>query len=93
MKEKKDIPFKQWNKGGLCDVCSQSLASRKAYAVPVDTFYGSKKYREHVAKLHMGAMPGMVGMLGGIDAVMLSWKSRDKSTHSAVCSDCIHLFM
>ncbi len=91
MKEKKDIPFKQWNESGLCDVCNQPLTSIKAYAVPVDTFYGSKKYSKHVAKLYSSM--GTLEMLGGIDAVMLSNKSRDKSTHSAVCSDCIHMFM
>jgi hypothetical protein len=91
VKEKKDIPFKQWNGGGVCDVCNKPLTGGKAYAVPVDTFYASKKYREHVTKLHR-LMGIPVEMLGGIDALMSRNRSLDKSTHSAVCSDCINMF-
>ena len=89
MKEKKDIPFKIWKKGGLCDVCNTDLGG-EAYMVPVGVFYGSKKYKEWLAT---GPMSVLVEMVSGVNAFLADLKSRDKSTHSVVCPGCVRLFM
>ena len=85
----KDIPFKVWKKGGICDVCNSNLGS-EAYMVPVNVFYGSKKYKEWLATSPMNIL---VEMAGSVNAFIADMKSRDKSTHSVVCSGCVRLFM
>ena len=73
---------------GVCDVCNESLNTRKAYIVPNDVFYRSPKYREYVKKSPMVAMFGVPVD----DNYFAQMKAKDTSPGSAVCEECIHLF-
>jgi len=90
--KKKDIPFEKWDRGGICDVCNGSLAKGRAYKVPVNVFYGSKKYKKWLTTNPMMDLIKLAGG-GGADEFLSRAKSRDQTTHSAVCQSCIHLFM
>jgi hypothetical protein len=92
MTDKQNIPFEKWNEGGICDVCNGPLEKGKAYKVPVDVFYGSKKYKEWLKTSPMMELIIMAGG-GGVDEFILRARARDKSAHSAVCQDCIHMFI
>jgi HEAT repeat protein len=71
---------------GICDVCNASFSRGKAYLVPVDVFYGSSKYKEHLRPL--------AEMLGGgdVDAYVARMRQSDPTDFSAVCAECISLF-
>jgi hypothetical protein len=70
---------------GVCDVCNRTLIPGKAFKVPVRTFYKSPAYRRHCEQLArtMGV---------GVDTFIANLRAADKTTHSAVCDSCIHLF-
>ena len=56
-----------------------------AYKVPVRVFYKSPAYRRHCEPLAR-----MMGV--NIDEYMATLRSVDRTTHSAVCDGCIHMF-
>jgi hypothetical protein len=91
MTAKQNIPFAKWNGGGICDVCNGPLEKGKAYKVPVDVFYGSKKYKEWLKTNPLMELITMAG--GGVDDFIRNARANDKSTHSAVCEDCIQMFL
>jgi uncharacterized membrane protein YhaH (DUF805 family) len=82
--------FQRYTGSGVCDVCNQSIGPNDAYLVPVSVFYGSRKYKEW---LTTGPMSFMIQMSGSnVDAYIANARAMDPTTHSAVCSDCIHMF-
>lgn len=83
--EKPKHRFDPYLGSGVCDVCNNTLTSGRAYKVPVDTFYNSPAYRNHCKPLAM-----MVG--ANIDIYIANMRSMDKTTHSAVCESCVHMF-
>jgi hypothetical protein len=70
---------------GLCDVCSKNIVAGQAYKVPVNVFYSSEKYKQFITPMAM-----ICGMTA--DQMIRHMRSNDKTTHSAVCKDCINLF-
>lgn len=78
--------FETYPGSGLCDVCSSVVQPGDAYLVPNDVFYSSKEYYYTYKKVHKTL---------GIDVSEQDFslmKLMDKTTHSAVCSKCIHMF-
>ena len=84
----KEMKFKRYTGGGVCDVCNCSLNGKRAYIVPNHTFYTSRKYRNWVNSNGMNAMFGIITP----DAEFDRREAMDHSAGSAVCEDCIHLF-
>jgi hypothetical protein len=87
-KDEKKILFPRYSGSGVCDVCNASVASGEAFCVPVNVFYGSRKYKEW---LKVGPLSSMIRMAGGVETYISTMKTMD-STDSAVCPKCIHLF-
>lgn len=82
-----DDSYQGYKKGGICDVCNDSLEGKKAYAVPNDVFYASPEYRAHLKK--------MTKTLTGYDMTEADIDRRareDKTPGSAVCETCMHMF-
>jgi hypothetical protein len=82
--------FNRAREGGMCDVCATEVHPGEGYRIPVDDFYASEKYRKWLLESPLGQMA--VPMAGGIEAYIRKTKEMDKTTHSVVCGDCVHLF-
>lgn len=80
--------FESYSGSGICDVCNRSFGPGEAYLVPANIFYNSKKYKEWVAR----TFGPMIQAAGGIEAYIAHMRAVDSTTHSAVCSECVHLF-
>jgi hypothetical protein len=84
----KSISYQPFTGQGLCDVCNQSLHDKKAWIVPNNVFYNSPLYREYYKQFQKN--------LTGLDIndnVFEEMLQNDKSKGSAVCSDCIYMFI
>lgn len=82
--------FKRYGGSGICDVCNRSVGPNEAYLIPVNTFYGSQKYKQWLSS---GPLKTMVDMAGGnVEAHIARMKAMDNTSHSAVCRQCVHLF-
>jgi len=89
-KELHTVLFQRYSGSGICDVCNREIGPGDAYLVPVNVFYGSRKYKEW---LTCGPMSLMIQMAGGnVDAYIAHVRAMDSTTHSAVCSECVRLF-
>ena len=84
-----DSPFKKHEGAGVCDVCNASVGPNEANLVPVDTLYGSPKYRKHLQRDPMFVMMGG----GDVDAHLKTMRMMDPTEYSAVCDDCVSLFI
>lgn len=84
------VPFSHYYGTGVCDVCNRSIESGEAYLVPVSIFYSSSQYREFLAHGPFSFMINLSGM--SVDAYIAHARSVDKTAHSAVCPDCVHMF-
>jgi hypothetical protein len=90
IRELREGPFQRYYGSGSCDVCNKSIGPGEAYSVPVSVFYSSRKYKEW---LKTGPMSFMLQMIGGnVDLFISSMRANDPTSHSAVCSGCIHMF-
>jgi hypothetical protein len=85
---KKEYPL--FTQGGVCDVCGQPLAGKKACAVPTPAYYASQRFHDYMVSGPGSAMAKMMGM--DPEAVFQDMRRRDVSPASAVCEDCIHMF-
>ena len=83
---KKNFPL--FTGSGVCDVCNNSLLGRKAYLVPNEIFYNSKKYREHQKNSPLARLIG----IPIDDEYFTIMQARDTSEGSAVCENCIYMF-
>ncbi len=84
------VSFQRYSGTGVCDVCNKSIGPGDAYLVPVDVFYSSRKYKEWL--MH-GPMSSFFQLTRGtIETYMATARARDSTSHSAVCSDDIHMF-
>jgi len=93
--------FPLYTKGGVCDVCGQSLSSKEAFSVPNKDFYASKQYLEFYTKtsedliyLVRNSQQGASKLSDKAiaESLLLAQQSQDKSEGSAVCINCIHMF-
>ena len=80
--------FPPYNGSGVCDVCNRPLSGLKAYIVPNNVFYSSRKYRDYIRN---GPMAMMMGIPVN-DAYFAQMQARDTSAGSAICENCIHMF-
>lgn len=83
----KEERFPHYAGSGVCDVCNAPIAALEAFQVPVEVFYASRAYRNH-----LGRNPLIAAMGGDVDSHVAHLRAVDHSTHSAVCPNCIHMF-
>jgi len=88
--EDSDTSFVPYSGTGVCDVCNRAIGPNEAFIVPVDIFYGSKKYRDWLLDNPL-AQP-LIHIAGGVDIYLQKMRKMDSTPSSAVCSRCIHLF-
>jgi uncharacterized protein YidB (DUF937 family) len=81
-----DPAFEKFSGSGVCDVCNSSVGPNEAYKVPTATFYESLKYKEQMRPLAQ-----MFGV--DVDAYVKQMKTADTTEYSAVCSECVSLFV
>lgn len=74
---------------GVCDVCNSPLIPGASFKVPVEIFYSSPRYRNYLKR---SPFMSMMGVGGNVEMHILNMALMDHSTHSAVCSSCIHMF-
>lgn len=85
--------FGKYRSSGVCDVCNSSVSAGEAFLVPVQVFYNSTKYKRWIMTGPFSDfMRDTIQAYGGIDRYLAETAKLDRSAHSAVCPDCIHLF-
>lgn len=95
MKSSNKTKFASWTEGGLCDVCNKPLQKEAAFKIPVATFYNSSKYREWFERNQMPILHKNFGVPSNVtvDTVLTNMRADDKTKYSAVCEECVKLFM
>ncbi|MDR1082272.1 MAG: hypothetical protein LBL27_00170 [Coriobacteriales bacterium] len=93
--------FPLWTKGGVCDVCGNSLSGKNAYTVPAKEFYASREYKEYNTKRTLDFLSSSQ-MLADLDATeaqraafiesQFEERAKTDKTPSAVCKSCVHMF-
>ncbi len=88
-KKPHQVSFERYSGSGVCDVCNKDIGSCEAYRVPVNVFYSSKKYKEWLTH---GPLSSMIQIGGGVESYIAHMRLSDTTSHSAVCSECVHMF-
>jgi hypothetical protein len=94
----KTTEYERYPGSGLCDVCNADIGPNEAFQVPTKVFWASKKYKEWIASNPM--LRSKLALWGiqtanleqAVDEFIARQKATDKTAHSAVCANCIHMF-
>ena len=87
--EKDHSGFGRLSDSGLCDVCNRGVSPGEAYLVPVDLFYSSRKFHDYLSN---HPLIGSTIKTMGIEIYIAQMRGNDKTSHSAVCTQCIYMF-